>query len=276
MALKENINNNGNGIEVDLLRAQRQYGWKQPWKTIQHNKDLLKSEGLPLVTELGRAPLPTDHGDWTYIAFGDYTDGSHHEVLVFGNIDNGSLGDGQQVLTRVHSACRTNEVYHAINCECRKEIQEAMKLIACEGRGIIIYLEQEGRGTGISGKMHQLDRMFGWDETGTKIVQKRDPETNKRIDTDRAYKDAGLPSETRDFTIVGEMLKQIGIESIRLLTNNPSKVEGLEAVGIKVEQVEIHIKPDNDIIASDLRAKRDQLGHHINEEHLKLDCIEED
>lgn len=258
------------GTEGEPLIDQRIFSWQQPWNSIQRNKNILRKEGLPLIVELGRAPLPTEFGDWTYYAFGDLTDGSHHEVLVFGNVDKGSLGDGNNVLTRIHSACRTNEVYHAVNCECRKELQQAMKLISEEGRGIIIYLEQEGRGTGIHGKMQQLKGMFEWDGEGKKIVQRRDPQTGEQIDTVRAYRDAGLPPEIRDFDVAGEMLKYIGIKSVRLLTNNPAKIAGIESAGIRVEPVEIRIQPDNEIIACDLRSKAKNLGHRISEEHLEI------
>lgn len=268
MALKETSSGNNN-TETQLLIAQGESNWRQPWSSIMRNKQLLKEQGLPLVVELGRSPLPTETGDWTYMAFGDYTDLSHHELLIFGNFENGSLGDGENVLTRMHSACRTNETYHAVNCECRKELQQAMKLISEEGRGVIVYLEQEGRGTGISGKMHQLNGMFSWDGGG-KIQQNRDPETGERIDTDRAYREAGLPSEVRDFDVAGEMLKHVGVKSVRLLTNNPSKIQGIESAGISVEPVEIHIEPDNEIIACDLASKARNLGHHISPEHLKI------
>lgn len=266
----ESLKSHSGNPEANLLIAQRDFGWEQPWNHIQHNKNMLSAEGLPLVVELGRAPLPTEFGDWTYIAFGDYTDGSHHEALIYGNLDNGSLGDGQNVLTRIHSACRTNEVYHAVNCECRKELHLAMELIAKEEQGVIVYLEQEGRGTGISGKMHQLNGMFEWNEEGN-VVQRVDLQTGERIDTDRAYREAGLPSETRDFDVAGEMLKQLGVKSVRLLTNNPAKIAGIESAGITVEPVEIHIKPDNEIIATDLRSKALNLGHAIREEHLKIE-----
>jgi len=268
MALKE-LTPTSNA-ERKILIAQRKFGWEKPWNLIKHNKDLLRSRGLPLVVELGHAPLPTEFGDWTYFIFGDYTDGSHHDLLIFGNFENGSLGNGQKVLVRMQSGCRSNEVYHAVNCECRKELQWAMRLISKEGRGAIIYLEQEGRGTGILGKIHQLNKMFRWDEKKMKILQNRDQKTGKRIDTVRAYRDAGLPSEARDFDVAGEMLKHVGIKSIRLLTNNPAKIQGIESTGIQVEPVEIHISPDNEIIASDLRSKRENLGHHIGKKHLKI------
>jgi len=105
---------------------------------------------------------------------------------------------------------------------------------------------------------------------GTKILQKMDQQTGERIDTDRAYRDAGLPSEIRDFDVAGEMLQHIGVKSVRLLTNNPAKIAGIESAGIIVEPIEIHIQPDNEIIACDLRSKATNLGHHISEEHLKL------
>lgn len=227
---------------------------------------MLKKEEQPMLEELGRAPLPTEFGDWTYVVFGDYINGTHHEMLAFGNVANGSLGDGKDLLVRMHSSCRTNEVYHSVNCECRKELHEAMRLIQQEGRGIILYMDQEGRGNGIAGKMAQLNGMFGWADEH--VEQKRDPQTGERIDTDRAYKEAGYPSEARDFSIAGEMLRHMCVKSVRLLTNNPLKIAGVENAGIEVTPVEIHITPDNEIIASDLRSKSRNLGHSIKEEHI--------
>jgi len=239
--------------------------WYEPWMFIAMIKELLVKEGEPMIEEFGRSPLPTEFGDFTYIVYGDKTNGQHHEALVYGNLVEGSLGNGENILVRLHSSCRTNEAYHAINCECRKELHRAMELIANEGKGVILYLEQEGRGTGIAGKLAQLNGMFGW-ENG-KIEQKRDRITGERIDTDRAYKEAGYPSESRDFTVAGEMLKAIGIRSVRLLTNNPLKIAGVESSGIKVTPNEIHIAPDNEIVASDLRSKAMNLGHTISKEH---------
>ncbi len=245
-------------VEERLLQA-----WFEPWLAVSLMKLAREQEGKPMLQELGLAPLPTEFGDWTYATYGDWSSGLHHELLVYGNIREHSLGNGEKVLVRLHSACRTNEVYHAVNCECRKELQEAMQMIQREGRGIIVYLEQEGRGTGIAGKMSQLDWMFTW-ENG-KIVQRRDQDTGERIDTDRAYKSAGYPSECRDFSIAAELLKKVGVKSVRLLTNNPQKIAGLTQAGIPVEPVEIHIAPDNEIIASDLRSKAQNLGHSITE-----------
>lgn len=245
------------------MRAELREEWYAPWLAVEYNKTLFEREDM--IEEFGRSPLPTKYGDWTYIVFGDFTNGGHHEMLVFGNISEDSLGDGENILTRMHSACRTNETYNAINCECKDELHKAMEMIQQEGKGIILYLDQEGRGTGIAGKLAQLNGMFGWEDG--KIEQKRDS-LGERIDTDRAYKEAGYPSECRDFTVAGEMLKHIGVKSVRLLTNNPNKILGITSMGIAVTPIEIHIKAENPIIASDLRSKAKNLGHNIREEDL--------
>jgi 3,4-dihydroxy 2-butanone 4-phosphate synthase/GTP cyclohydrolase II len=249
---------------LNEVKEQRALDWYKQWVAISIMKLLLKEEGEKMIEELGRAPLPTEFGDWTYITFGDITSGLHHEVLVFGNINNTDLsGKDEAILVRMHSSCRTNETYHAVNCECRKELHFAMRSIQKEGNGMIIYLEQEGRGTGVAGKMAQLDGMFEWVDGN--IEQRRDEITGKRIDTDRAYKEAGFPSECRDFSVAGEMMKHLGVKKVRLLTNNPDKIKGIEDCGIQVIPVSIHIKPDNEIIASDLKSKALNLGHNITE-----------
>lgn len=110
--------------------------------------------------------------------------------------------------------------------------------------------------------------MFGWQDG--KIEQKRDHVTGERIDTDRAYKEAGYPSECRDFSVAGEMLRAVGVTSVRLLTNNPRKIAGIESAGIAVTPVEIHIEPDNEIIASDLKSKAQNLGHKISADQWQV------
>jgi len=252
-------------MSVEIYQAidEQDRTWHRPWEVIQERKTLFAKERRPMIEEFGRSPLPTEFGDWTYIVFGDFTDGSHHELLFYGNLAETGVPDN--ILVRLHSSCRTNETYHAINCECRKELHEAMRLMQQEGSGVILYMEQEGRGTGIAGKMAQLNGMFGWKDG--KIVQKTD-ENGERIDTDRAYKEAGYPSECRDFSAAGEMLRHIGVASVRLLTNNPQKIAGIEQAGIVVTPIGLHIKADNEIIASDLRSKAKNLGHHIAESDI--------
>ena len=141
-----------------------------------------------------------------------------------------------------------------------------MEKINQEDRGVIVYLDQEGRGTGISGKMTQLDNMLEWKDG--KIEQRF--EDGKRVDTDKAYKQAGLPSECRDFTVAGEMLNMIGVKSVRLITNNPSKVEGILQAGIGVTRIESHIPPENEIVESDLKSKVENLGHLIPDDKLLI------
>ena len=109
--------------------------------------------------------------------------------------------------------------------------------------------------------------MFKWEDG--RIVQKRNG-NGDLVDTDTAYKEAGFPSECRDFDVAGEILRIAGFKSVRLVTNNPRKIKGIESAGIRVEQVEIHIKPANGIIANDLRSKALNLGHTINKEHWSL------
>lgn len=255
-------------LSVNQIVNLRKFIWKKPWENETEMQKILRTEQKPLVEEIGRSPLPTEFGDWTYLVFGDYTNGSHHEMLVFGNIVENALGNGEDILVRIHSSCRTSEVYGAINCECKDEFREAMNQVRDEGSGIIMYLEQEGRGTGVSGKMAQLNGMFEW--RNGKISQKIDPKTGERVDTDKAYKKAGYPSEVRDFTIAGDMLHHIGVKSVRLLTNNPRKIKGIESAGIRVTPVSIHIEPANEIIASDLRSKAVNLGHVIPEDKFTM------
>lgn len=263
MMVKEN-----QPINITNLREIRREEWYRPWIFGNIITTMLRKEGIQMIEELGRAPLPTEFGNWTYIVFGDLVHGKQHEMLVFGNLPKGaSYGKTDSVLVRVHSSCHTGEIFRAINCECREQLHTAMSLIQQEGRGIIVYLDQEGRGSGIVGKLAQLDEMFEWKEHG--IKQKIDPKTGEVVDTDKAYKESGYPSEARDFSVAGEMLKRVGVRSIRLLTNNPQKIKSIEDTGIAVKPVEIHITPANEIIATDLRSKAKNLGHKINEEHWK-------
>lgn len=262
------VNHEGYQDILSVLRGIRSEEWYRPWIFGNIITTMLREEGIPIVEELGRAPLPTEFGDWTYIVFGDLANGGQHEVLVFSDTPKGALYERlDNILVRVHSSCHTSEIFHAINCECRQQLHTSMNLIKQEGTGIIIYLDQEGRGNGIVGKLAQLNEMFGWKTQ--RIEQKKDSRTGEVVDTDKAYKESGYPSEVRDFNVAGEILKVLGIKSVRLLTNNPQKIEGIERAGITVEPVEIHIAPANKIIAMDLRSKARNLGHRISEEHWK-------
>lgn len=252
-----------------VLRRLRRDEWYRPWIFGNIITAMLRKEGAPIIEELGRAPLPTEFGDWTYIIFGDLAHGKQHEVLVFGNASKEVLYErADDILVRVHSSCRTSEIFHAVNCECREQLHSSMGLIQQEERGVIVYLDQEGRGNGIVGKLAQLNKMFGW--KSQEIEQKQDTNNGEVIDTVKAYKESGYSPEVRDFSVAGEILKILGVRSVRLLTNNPQKIEGIESIGIVVKPVEIHITPANKIIAMDLRSKARNLRHKINEEHWKI------
>lgn len=254
---------------LSLIKRLRREEWHRPIIFGNIVATMLKEEGVATIEELGRAPLPTEFGDWTYIIFGDLVHGKQHEVLVYGDISKGApYRKYDDVLVRMHSSCRTSEIFHAVNCECREQLHSSMRLIQQEGRGIVIYLDQEGRGNGIVGKLSQLNKMFGWKKR--KIDQKKDPQTGESIDTVKAYEESGYSSEARDFSVAGEILKTLGVRSVRLLTNNPQKIEGIESAGIEVMPVEIHIIPANEIIAGDLRSKARNLGHKISEKHWKI------
>lgn len=244
------------------VQSHHQGVWRSEWQEVWKQKRDLIENGEGLVELLGGAPIPTEYGDMTYVVFGDKTTGLHHEVMIRGNMKDRALGDGHDVLVRLHSACSTSEHFHASNCECREELHEALTMIGGEGRGAVVYLAQEGRGIGLAGKIAQLNGMFEWKDG--KIEQSVD-EVGERIDTDRAYKQAGYPSEERDFDVAGEMLHRLGIKSVRLLTNNPRKIEGVASSGIYVTPVGLHIPPANEIIAADLRSKALNLGHDIDE-----------
>ena len=252
-------------IKITSKRRSRRDDWYKPWSSIERNKREMQETGLSLknwVDRHSQLNLATGHISPT----ATIPLATHHDLLVFGQLEPGKqVENGEDMVVRVHSSCQTNEVFHATNCECRQELQEAMRLIQQEKRGAIVYLEQEGRGTGIAGKMAQLNGMFEWKDG--RVQQRIDPQTGERIDTDRAYVEAGYPSEARDFTVAGEMLKAVGIRSVRLLTNNPRKIVGIEQAGIRVTPVEIHIAPDNEIIASDLQSKARNLGHRIEPHH---------
>ncbi|MEY4701200.1 MAG: hypothetical protein RL326_1387 [Pseudomonadota bacterium] len=238
--------------------------WKMPWAAIEHNKKLLQAHDHPIVMRLGQGPLKTSYGDWTMIAYGDYTSGEVHIALVFGDLRD-SL-DGTEVYpTRVHSSCQTNEKFHAQNCECRAELHETMDRIRQEGKGIILYLQQEGRGNGVYGKMFQLEAMFGWEDG--KIVQNID-ETGEPVTTVKAYEQHKFHGEIRDFTVAGAMLQDLGVKRVEHHSNNPRKKAGLESNGIEVVGVRNLYFPDmvenNPILRHDLKDKQRGLGHDFS------------
>jgi 3,4-dihydroxy 2-butanone 4-phosphate synthase/GTP cyclohydrolase II len=196
-----------------------------------------------LVTRVAQTRLPNAHGDWQAFGYLNTIDGTEYIALVLGDI-----GDGKEVLTRVHSECLTGDVFHSLRCDCGAQLEAAMAAIAAEGRGVIVYLRgQEGRGIGLLSKL----RAYELQDIGA--------------DTVDANLELGEPVDAREYSTGTQILTDLGVRSVRLLTNNPAKVQGLTGPGLEVaERVELPVlvTPDN---LRYLTAKRDRLGHLIQD-----------
>src|ERR687893_1504360 len=192
--------------------------------------------------------LPTAYGDFTAVAFREKLTGKHHVALVKGEVDG-----AEDVLVRVHSECLTGDVFHSLRCDCGEQLESALAMIEEEGRGVLLYLAQEGRGIGLLNKL----RAYNLQDQG--------------YDTVDANLELGLPVDLRDYGIGAQILVDLGLTSIRILTNNPKKIRGLEGYGLSVtEQVPIVHAP-NPHNEAYLRAKRDRLGHSLHHQGLPLD-----
>ncbi len=192
-----------------------------------------------LVHRAAEATIPTLHGDWRIIAFQNDVDGKEHIALA-----KGDLTDAGDVLVRMHSECLTGDVFHSMRCDCGEQLDAAMAMINEEGRGVIVYLRQEGRGIGL---VHKLKAYALQDSRG--------------LDTVQANEALGFRPDLRDYGIGAQILVDLGLSSIRILTNNPKKIVGLEGYGLRVsEQVPIRVLP-NAHNQRYLTVKRDKLGH---------------
>ena len=193
-----------------------------------------------LVHRVATAALPTDHGEFKVTAFESGLDKETHVALV-----KGDIGNGENVLVRVHSRCLTGDVFHSARCDCGAQLAAAMTRIEQEGRGILLYLNQEGRGIGLANKI----RAYELQEQGLDTV-----EANERL---------GFKADQRDYGIGVQILKDLGVRSMRLLSNNPRKLVGLEGYGLSVaEWLPLEIAP-SEHSARYLRTKRDKLGHKL-------------
>ena len=188
--------------------------------------------------------LPTPEADWSAVGFRSLVDGSEHLALVLGDI-----GDGDLVLTRVHSECLTGDVFGSLRCDCGPQLKAAMRRIAAEGRGVVLYVRgHEGRGIGL---LHKL-RAYTLQDQGR--------------DTVDANLELGLPADARDYGTGAQILADLGIRSMRLLTNNPDKRAGLEGYGLTIaERVPLIIAP-NDHNADYLQTKAARMGHELTDE----------
>ncbi|AWS42046.1 bifunctional 3,4-dihydroxy-2-butanone-4-phosphate synthase/GTP cyclohydrolase II [Streptosporangium sp. 'caverna'] len=198
-----------------------------------------------MVTLVAETRLPNQYGMWKAYGYASALDGGEHLALVYGDLE-----DGENVLVRAHSECLTGDVFGSLRCDCGVQLDRAMSTIAAEGRGVIVYLRgHEGRGIGLLAKL----KAYGLQDSGS--------------DTVDANLELGLPVDAREFSNAGQILADLGVKSIRLLTNNPAKVRGMDGYGIKVlgrEPMPVAMNPYNEKY---LRAKRDRLGHDIPEEN---------
>jgi 3,4-dihydroxy 2-butanone 4-phosphate synthase / GTP cyclohydrolase II len=201
-----------------------------------------------LIERVVETGLPTDFGEFRAVGFRSLVDDKHHVAMVKGDVE------GQEdVLVRVHSECLTGDVFHSQRCDCGQQLEDALRQIEEEGRGVLLYLAQEGRGIGLLNKL----RAYKLQEEG--------------LDTVDANLELGLPADLRDYGIGAQILVDLGLSSIRILTNNPKKIIGLEGYGLRVsDQIPIEHQP-NAHNRDYLRTKRDRLGHKLHHQGLALD-----
>ena len=196
----------------------------------------LKTERL--VHRVAEARLPTEHGTWRIVGYGNDVDAHEHVALVHGDI-----ADGEDVLVRMHSKCLTGDVFHSMRCDCGWQLDKAMEMIAADGRGVIVYLDQEGRGIGLLNKLKAYELQ------------------DQGADTVEANEQLGFKPDLRNYGIGVQILLDLGLKSIRPITNNPRKMVGLEGYGLRLNERVPIVQPEHGENAGYLRTKRDKLGH---------------
>jgi 3,4-dihydroxy 2-butanone 4-phosphate synthase / GTP cyclohydrolase II len=197
----------------------------------------LQSERL--VHRVAEARLPTDFGVWKVIGYKNDVDSHEHVALVFGDVSD----NNDSVLVRMHSRCLTGDVFHSLRCDCGWQLHTAMQKISAEGRGVIVYLDQEGRGIGLLNKL----KAYELQDTGSDTV-----EANEQL---------GFKPDLRNYGIGAQILLDLGLKKIRPLTNNPRKLVGLEGYGLEVEDRVSIVPPQTEENSGYLDTKREKLGH---------------
>ena len=196
------------------------------------------------VRRVATARLPTEYGEFEIHVFESPRDRQTHVALV-----RGEIGDGEGVLVRVHSSCLTGDVFHSSRCDCGPQLATAMQRISDEGRGVVLYLNQEGRGIGLANKI----RAYALQEQGYDTV-----EANERL---------GFEADLRDYRPGAEVLQDLGIRSINLLSNNPRKLAGVTTTGLRVMELLPHEMPASEGVLGSgryLRTKKEKLGHKLS------------
>jgi len=204
-----------------------------------------------LVERTTSVRLPTAYGEFTAVAFRETLTGKHHVALV-----RGEVAGVENVLVRVHSECLTGDVFHSLRCDCGEQLEQALERIASEDRGVLLYMAQEGRGIGLLNKL----KAYELQENG--------------LDTVEANVELGFAPDMRDYGIGNQILADLGLTTVRILTNNPKKIIGIEGFGVQVvEQVPIETMPTPEN-ARYLATKRDKLGHRLHHQDLKYEAAE--
>src|SRR3954463_6100455 len=199
-----------------------------------------------LVERGAKVRLPTEYGDFTAIAYREKLTHKTHVALVKGEVDG-----AENVLVRVHSECLTGDVFHSLRCDCGEQLELALAQIEAEGRGVLLYMAQEGRGIGLLNKL----RAYELQEQGR--------------DTVEANLELGFPADARDYGIGNQILADLGLTTLRILTNNPKKLTGIDGFGLTVvEQLPIEVAPNQENLRY-LAAKRDKLGHRLHHQDLR-------